>query len=1495
MKIINILLTFITLMLCISGASATTEDNPFSLGIYSNTYENGMQINITSNMLIYSVDKHSDDDNTDCFIYENDKTGTLIAQGSFVGDNCEFNESVNAYKTDIFLITLYASGSSRDKQYVGGLTGEYPKIGAYMNWIGAYQSNTGLSESFATGPMSINFNLTDPIFITAQDYYNTTTPTIYFNTTTNASMYGYVYSGNVTSYSSKNDGTIYGKTFNDGVDYGGVVHNGESAVFDGVDDYISGSSVPLLEYGGSISFYAKTLDTESTFFGLGNTNRPKIYILNGKLLVWLNNANYKYSSSVINDNQWHHYYISIRNDLDSTTIYIDDVLDEVSRINTELPAIIDKFYIGRQIDNYNNFQGSIRDVRIYNKSLSQTEITQLYTEENETTEGLIAYYPLGDNSNDMNHIASHRDSSQVMNFDGVDDYATTGNIATELNNITVSVWVNSRGLFGDSYQKLFLIDGANLLTLEATDRISFRLPSDGFLGTPEGAGVIGANEWKLITVTYDGVNRKIYVDNTLLKNGTGVASNFDLNNFRIAEAGASNFNGSLDDIRIYNRSLSQEEITKLYQGTYTNTSGLVAHYDFEELTNDKIHDRNFAICTNCVSGNYTYDIGTEGLYTNWFYNELNNNTESNTFVIDVTNPITSSGITGTIGDNDYYTTFPQVTLTANDLIDEVAYTSYRINSGSWINYTSIISVTAQGNVLLEFYSVDNAGNQETTKTENFKVDTVAPIVTHQITGTIENTWYKTQPSIELIPTDATSGIKIIYYRINSGAYTPYTESFTITTEGINEVKYYAYDNAGNYKSLTTFEIKVDTISPITTPTITGTIGENDWYVTNADVSLSGVDDTSGIDYVNYSLNSAGYVTYSSSFEVSNQGSNTILYYGVDNASNVESVKTLSFKIDTVKPNSSINFEGVDGSNDWYISFVNTTMSSDDVTSGIDYTEYRINGASWITYTTQFNIITQGNSTIEFRAIDDAGNVEVTQNQTIKIDTIDPLINIFNNSEINTYSIDWTNVFNYSDINFDSCYIIVENSTQNCSSYVFTYNGNQTIQIYVNDIAENIQNQNITIFVNPYMYFRVYDNARAFYIENYTFGSYNSIEQYITIPVYDFGLGNHSLQFSKVGYSQDNFQFIFNLTSDLNQTFNATSVTITISVYDENSPSTQLNFNLSMNNILNYTQYLNQLNFQKYYNETLTGNLTLTAESSGFSLRKVFTELNPYSTVSHTIYLLADVDSTPVVFRTLNLAQTQAIEDVVFTFKKEISGVPTFLGQAKTDSQGYTYFNMDILTDYEIIISKNGYVSQVINSIPGKTDYTILMEEEGSISSFLFDDFSYIINPQSTSKSLPFNASAVVFDEANLISSMKFTVIGENNSETQTLTEASGGTIEFEITSSSPQYLLNLTVMREGEEYTFIKKINYYTETSSNTTVKKVADELEGEENNENRVFMILIIYITAVVLGSLFSPSIGAIFGLLPITIFAFVSWITVGIAALFYVFTILGVLYFER
>lgn len=477
-------------------------------------------------------------------------------------------------------------------------------------------------------------------------------------------------------------------------------------------------------------------------------------------------------------------------------------------------------------------------------------------------------------------------------------------------------------------------------------------------------------------------------------------------------------------------------------------------------------------------------------------------------------------------------------------------------------------------------------------------------------------------------------------------------------------------------------------------------------------------------------------------------------------------------------------------------------------------------------------------------------------------------------------------------------LLTQVNNTNLTSYSFTgvSAGSHNLSLLSEDINGYTWN-NITVTIQPDQYFRFYDSLRSLYLEDYTFGSYSSNGTYVSINASELSVGSNSLLFSKFGYDLENFNFVINNTAQLNSTFNVSPVTITVQVYDESSPTSQLTFNLSMNNVSNYTQYLNEINFSKYYNETLTGNLTLTLESSGYSMRKIFTQLNPYSAVSHTVYLLNDADSSPVVFRCLNLAQTQSIEDVVFTFKKEVAGIPTFLGQAKTDSQGYTYFNMDVLEDYEITISQEGYVTQVINSIPGKVDYTILMEEEGNTNTYLYDDFSYLITPTSTPTSIPFNTSAYVFDESSLISSMRFTVTGDNTSETSVLTAASGGTIEFEILNESSQYILNLTVVRDSQRYSFIEKLNYYEPTTSNATVQRVAQELSGEENNSNRVFIIIIIYIVAVVLGSLFGPTIGAVAGLLPITIFAIpsVAWITPGIAALMYVFTILGVLYFER
>ncbi|MFB0560869.1 MAG: NosD domain-containing protein [Candidatus Lokiarchaeia archaeon] len=68
--------------------------------------------------------------------------------------------------------------------------------------------------------------------------------------------------------------------------------------------------------------------------------------------------------------------------------------------------------------------------------------------------------------------------------------------------------------------------------------------------------------------------------------------------------------------------------------------------------------------------------------------------------------------------NIYVTSTTDFTLIASDAFSGVAHTYYRINDGEWIEYVSPFNITGPiGNYTIEYYSVDNAGNEETPKSE----------------------------------------------------------------------------------------------------------------------------------------------------------------------------------------------------------------------------------------------------------------------------------------------------------------------------------------------------------------------------------------------------------------------------------------------------------------------------------------------------------------------------------------------------------------------------------------------------------------------------------------------------------------------------------------------------------------------------------------------------------------------------------------------------------
>ncbi len=102
----------------------------------------------------------------------------------------------------------------------------------------------------------------------------------------------------------------------------------------------------------------------------------------------------------------------------------------------------------------------------------------------------------------------------------------------------------------------------------------------------------------------------------------------------------------------------------------------------------------------------------------------------------------------------------------------------------------------------------------------------------------------------------------------------------------------------NIGSSNGIEYAIDTTPPETTAALDGTEGENDWYTSNVEVTLTATDDSSGVELTKYRINEEQWEVYISPFEVTGS---TVRYYSEDNAGNVEDENQIEVKIDKTPP------------------------------------------------------------------------------------------------------------------------------------------------------------------------------------------------------------------------------------------------------------------------------------------------------------------------------------------------------------------------------------------------------------------------------------------------------------------------------------------------------------------------------------------------------------------------------------------------------------------
>ena len=120
-------------------------------------------------------------------------------------------------------------------------------------------------------------------------------------------------------------------------------------------------------------------------------------------------------------------------------------------------------------------------------------------------------------------------------------------------------------------------------------------------------------------------------------------------------------------------------------------------------------------------------------------------------------------------------------------------------------------------------------------------------------------WHNGTIPVVLTSTDAGSGVQLLEWSLDGGAWTPYTEPVEITGDGTHELLYRATDKVGNVETLKSAVVRIDGTKP--TLLVSG-IADGQLYGDSQDVRVSwqAVDPTSGIATVVGTLNGQPYAS-----------------------------------------------------------------------------------------------------------------------------------------------------------------------------------------------------------------------------------------------------------------------------------------------------------------------------------------------------------------------------------------------------------------------------------------------------------------------------------------------------------------------------------------------------------------------------------------------------------------------------------------------------------
>ncbi len=265
------------------------------------------------------------------------------------------------------------------------------------------------------------------------------------------------------------------------------------------------------------------------------------------------------------------------------------------------------------------FNGTIYSIRFYNKSLSDTEVSELYngTELKDDLIGEWIFNKIEDDylAHDVHMVANGIEKGGVY-FDGANDILQSNDLNTswKLQNFTVEAWVKFRnnvkstwglivkGPYGWGYY-----NGWRLLARAYLGKAQYLFQLNNGTGTTIPlnlfSGYYPLDTWTFVAVKVNSTSICMYINGTLDSCRSKTGNIYYINNYPYFRLGGSaNFlNGIIDDVKVYNMTLSDEQIKEDYLLTRDKYN-----MKFHDLT-EGIHTFKFN-AYDCCNNNATLNL-----------------------------------------------------------------------------------------------------------------------------------------------------------------------------------------------------------------------------------------------------------------------------------------------------------------------------------------------------------------------------------------------------------------------------------------------------------------------------------------------------------------------------------------------------------------------------------------------------------------------------------------------------------------------------------------------------------------------------------------------------------------------------------------------------------------------------------------------------------------------------------------------------------------------